>query len=87
MVDLVLLYIVGVVGCAMRVRTCRSCRRCSASCSAAVGAAVPARRSRSVKVTYRCFFTRPISAVSLIVALAVLVGPRLLWRWPAEATS
>ena len=33
------------------------------------------------------FFTRPISAVLLIVALAVLVAPRLIWRWPTEATS
>jgi len=33
------------------------------------------------------FFTRPISAVLLFIALAVLVGPRLLWRWPTQATS
>ena len=87
MLDLVLLYIVGVVGCAMRVW---DVPLVPAVLGLVLGPMAEQQFRRALAISeghMSVFFTRPISAVLLIVAMAVLVGPRLLWRWPSQATS
>jgi putative tricarboxylic transport membrane protein len=81
MVDLVLLYVVGVIGCVMRVR---DVPLVPAVLGLVLGPMAEQQFRRALAISeghVSVFFTRPISAVLLIVALAVLVGPRLLWRW------
>jgi putative tricarboxylic transport membrane protein len=79
--DLVVLYIVGTVGCAMRLR---DIPLVPAVIGLILGPLSEQQFRRAVAISegdYSVFVTRPISAVLLCVALAVLVVPRLLERW------
>jgi len=87
MLDLVLLYVVGVIGCVMRVW---DVPLVPAVLGLVLGPMAEQQFRRAIAIGeghVSVFFTRPISAVLLIVALAVLVGPRLIWRWPTETAS
>jgi putative tricarboxylic transport membrane protein len=79
--DLVVLYIVGAVGCAMRVR---DIPLVPAVIGLILGPLSEQQFRRAVAISegdFSVFLTRPISAVLLCLALAVLVAPRLLERW------
>ena len=87
MLDLVLLYVVGVIGCVMRVW---DVPLVPAVLGLVLGPMAEQQFRRAIAISeghVSVFFTRPISAVLLVIALAVLVGPRLLWRFPTEAPS
>jgi putative tricarboxylic transport membrane protein len=87
MVDLVLLYVVGVVGCAMRAW---DVQLVPAVLGLVLGPMAEQQFRRALAISeghISVFFTRPISAVLLSVAIAVLIGPRLLWRWPRPADA
>src|SRR5215216_1536005 len=74
MVDLVLLYVVGVIGCVMRVW---DVPLVPAVLGLVLGPMAEQQFRRAMVISeghVSVFFTRPISAVLLIVALAVLVG-------------
>jgi putative tricarboxylic transport membrane protein len=79
--DLVLLYIVGVVGCMMRVR---DIPLVPAVIGLILGPLSEQQFRRAVAISegdLLVFLTRPISAALLLVALAVLVAPKLIERW------
>jgi putative tricarboxylic transport membrane protein len=79
--DLVLLYVVGAVGCAMRVH---GIPLVPAVIGLILGPLSEQQFRRAVAISegdLTVFVTRPISAVLLFLALAVLVAPRLLERW------
>ena len=79
--DLVLLYVVGAVGCAMRVH---GIPLVPAVIGLILGPLSEQQFRRAVAISegdLTVFVTRPISAVLLFLALAVLVAPPLLERW------
>ncbi len=80
-VDLVVLYIVGAVGCAMRVR---DIPLAPAVIGLMLGPLSEQQFRRAVAISegdVAVFVTRPVSAALLLVALMVLVAPPLLARW------
>jgi putative tricarboxylic transport membrane protein len=82
--DLVLLYIVGVVGCMMRVR---DIPLVPAVIGLILGPLSEQQFRRAVAISegdLLMFLTRPISAALLLVALVVLVAPRLIEQWVAR---
>ncbi len=89
MLDLVLLYVVGVVGCAMRLR---DIPLVPAVLGLVLGPMSEQQFRRALAISDghpSVFLTRPISAALLLIAVAVLIGPRLIARWspPAEPVS
>jgi len=79
--DLVVLYIVGTVGCAMRLR---DIPLVPAVIGLILGPLSEQQFRRAVAISegdFSVFLTRPISAVLLLLAVTVLVAPRLLERW------
>jgi putative tricarboxylic transport membrane protein len=79
--DLVVLYIVGAVGCAMRVR---DIPLVPAVIGLILGPMSEQQFRRAVAISegdLTVFVRRPVSAGLLLVALTVLVAPRLLERW------
>jgi putative tricarboxylic transport membrane protein len=79
--DLVVLYIVGAVGCAMRLR---DIPLVPAVIGLILGPLSEQQFRRAVAISegdFSVFLTRPISAVLLLLAVTVLVAPRLLERW------
>ena len=86
--DLVVLYIVGAVGCAMRAN---DVPLVPAVIGLILGPMSEQQFRRAVAISegdLSVFLTRPISAALLVVALAVLVAPRLLERWiPPRASG
>src|SRR5262245_16733106 len=84
MLDLVLLYGVGVVGCAMRAR---DVPLVPAVLGLVLGPMAEQQFRRALAISeghVSVFLTRPISAFLLAIAAAVLVGPRLLSRWAPQ---
>jgi putative tricarboxylic transport membrane protein len=86
--DLVVLYIVGAVGCAMRLR---DIPLVPAVIGLILGPLSEQQFRRALAISegdFSVFLTRPISAVLLGLALAVLVVPRLMERWiPKDAKA
>jgi putative tricarboxylic transport membrane protein len=86
--DLVVLYIVGAVGCAMRLR---DIPLVPAVIGLILGPLSEQQFRRALAISegdFSVFLTRPISAVLLGLALAVLVVPRLMERWiPKDAQA
>ena len=81
MLDLVLLYAVGAIGCAMRVY---DFPLVPAVLGLILGPMSEQQFRRAMAISEgdpSVFVTRPISAVLLVSAIAVLAGPRLLRRW------
>ena len=81
MLDLVLLYLVGAIGCAMRVR---DVPLVPAVLGLILGPLSEQHFRRAMAISEgdpSVFFTRPLSAVLLVVAALVLLGPRLLKKW------
>jgi putative tricarboxylic transport membrane protein len=79
--DLVVLYIVGAVGCAMRLR---DIPLVPAVIGLILGPLSEQQFRRAVAISegdFSVFLTRPISAALLLLAVTVLVAPRLLERW------
>src|SRR6185503_13830140 len=79
--DLVVLYIVGAVGCAMRVR---DIPLVPAVIGLILGPMSEQQFRRAVAISegdLTVFVRRPVSAGLLLAALTVLVAPRLLERW------
>jgi putative tricarboxylic transport membrane protein len=79
--DLVLLYAVGAVGCLMRVS---DIPLVPAVIGLILGPMSEQQFRRAVAISegdLLVFLTRPISVTLLLVALAVLVVPRVLERW------
>jgi putative tricarboxylic transport membrane protein len=85
--DLVVLYVVGFVGCVLRTR---DIPLVPAVIGLILGPLSEQQFRRAVAISegdYSVFLTRPISAALLVAAAAVLVVPRLIARWlpqPAE---
>ena len=80
MLDLVLLYIVGVVGCGMRIY---GFPLVPAVLGLILGPLSEQHFRRAMAMSegdFLVFVTRPLSATLLVVALAVMLGPRLLRR-------
>ena len=80
MLDLVLLYIVGVVGCGMRIY---GFPLVPAVLGLILGPLSEQHFRRAMAISegdLSVFVTRPLSATLLVVALAVMLGPRLLRR-------
>ena len=88
MLDLTLLYAVGVVGCAMRVY---DVPLVPAVLGLVLGPLSEQQFRRAIAISegdVSVFLARPISAALLLAAALVLVGPRLVTRWlPARAPS
>jgi putative tricarboxylic transport membrane protein len=81
MLDLVILYAVGAIGCVMRVH---DVPLVPAVLGLVLGPLSEQQFRRALAISegdLSVFVTRPISAVLLAVAVAVLLGPRLLKRW------
>jgi putative tricarboxylic transport membrane protein len=81
MLDLVLLYVVGAIGLVMRVY---GFPLVPAVLGLVLGPITELQFRRAVAISegdLSVFVTRPISAVLLIVAAAVLAGPTLIKRW------
>jgi putative tricarboxylic transport membrane protein len=79
--DLVVLYAIGVFGCAMRAN---DVPMAPAVIGLILGPMSEQQFRRAVAISegdLSVFVTRPISAALLIVAVAVLAAPRLLARW------
>jgi putative tricarboxylic transport membrane protein len=86
MLDLVLLYVVGAVGCAMRVY---DVPLVPAVLGLILGPLAEQQFRRALAISegdLSVFVTRPISAVLLAIAVVVLAGPRLLRRWLPATT-
>ncbi len=84
MLDLVLLYAVGVVGCMMRAW---DVPLVPAVLGLVLGPMAEQQFRRALAISeghVSVFLTRPISAILLAIAAAVLVGPRLLSRWTPQ---
>ena len=84
MLDLVILYIVGAVGCVMRVY---DVPLVPAVLGLVLGPLSEQQFRRALAISEgdaTVFVTRPISAGLLVVAAAVLLAPRLLGRVPAD---
>jgi len=85
MLDLVLLYTVGAVACAMRVY---DIPLVPAVLGLVLGPLSEQHFRRAVAISegdVSVFMTRPISAVLLVLAGAVLIGPHLVRRWIGPA--
>jgi putative tricarboxylic transport membrane protein len=81
--DLVLLYVVGGVGCAMRAY---DVPLVPAVIGLILGPLSEQQFRRATAISegdLSVFLTRPISAALLLLAVAVIVAPRLLERWTA----
>ena len=81
MLDLFLLYLVGAVGCAMRVK---AFPLVPAVLGLILGPLSEQHFRRAMAISEgdpSVFFTRPLSAILLVVAALVLLGPRLLKKW------
>src|SRR6188474_2871135 len=81
MLDLGLLYAIGVIGCAMRVY---NVPLVPAVLGLVLGPLAEQQFRRAVAISngdVSVFFTRPISLAFLLVAVATLVGPWLVKRW------
>jgi putative tricarboxylic transport membrane protein len=81
MLDLFLLYLVGAVGCAMRVK---EFPLVPAVLGLILGPLSEQHFRRAMAISEgdpSVFVTRPLSAVLLVVAALVLLGPRLLRKW------
>jgi putative tricarboxylic transport membrane protein len=79
--DLMILYTVGAVGCVMRVY---GIPLVPAVLGLVLGPLSEQQFRRAVAISegdYTVFATRPICATLLVIAAIVLVGPRLLRRW------
>jgi putative tricarboxylic transport membrane protein len=79
--DLVVLYVIGVFGCAMRAN---DVPLAPAVIGLILGPMSEQQFRRAVAISegdLSVFVTRPISAALLGVAVAVLAAPRLLARW------
>jgi putative tricarboxylic transport membrane protein len=86
MLDLVLLYVVGAIGCAMRVY---DVPLVPAVLGLILGPLAEQQFRRALAISegdLSVFVTRPISAVLLAVAVVVLAGPRLVKRWMPATT-
>ncbi len=87
MLDLVLLYLVGAVGCAMRVK---DFPLVPAVLGLILGPLSEQHFRRAMAISEgdpSVFVTRPLSAVLLVVAALVLLGPRFLVRRAGAAVS
>ena len=87
MLDLVLLYAVGAIGCAMRVY---DIPLVPAVLGLVLGPMSEQQFRRAVAISegdLTVFMTRPISAVLLMLAAAILLGPHLLRRWARPALA
>ena len=87
MLDLVLLYLVGAIGCAMRVR---DFPLVPAVLGLILGPLSEQHFRRAMAISEgdpSVFLTRPLSAVLLVVAALVLLGPRLLKKWDTTSSS
>ena len=87
MLDLVLLYLVGAVGCAMRVK---AFPLVPAVLGLILGPLSEQHFRRAMAISEgdpSVFVTRPLSAVLLVVAALVLLGPRLLRKWDTTSSS
>jgi putative tricarboxylic transport membrane protein len=87
MLDLILLYAVGVVACAMRAH---DIPLVPAVLGLVLGPLAEQNFRRAVAISegdLTTFVTRPISAGLLVVGIAVLTGPHLLRRWIAPAVA
>ena len=85
--DLVLLYAVGAVGCTMRVF---DIPLVPAVLGLILGPLSEQQFRRAVAISggdLSVFVTRPICATLLVLACAVLAGPYLLRRWLPEAAA
>src|SRR5687767_3791618 len=85
--DLVLLYIVGAVGCAMRLH---DVPLVPAVLGLILGPLCEQQFRRALAISGgdpTVFLTRPICAGLLLLATAVLFGPRLFRRWTTAATQ
>src|SRR5687767_2497430 len=85
--DLVLLYIVGAVGCAMRLH---DVPLVPAVLGLILGPLCEQQFRRALAISGgdpTVFITRPICAGLLLLATAVLFGPRLFRRWTTAATQ
>lgn len=85
--DLVLLYVVGVVGCAMRIG---DVPLVPAVIGLILGPLAEQQFRRALAIAegdLTVFMTRPISAVLLAAAVVVLFGPYLVRRWTSEPTA
>ena len=81
MLDLFLLYLVGAIGCAMRVK---DFPLVPAVLGLILGPLSEQHFRRAMAISEgdpSVFVTRPLSAVLLVVAALVLLGPRLLRKW------
>lgn len=85
--DLVLLYIVGVIGCALRLG---DVPLVPAVIGLILGPLAEQQFRRALAISegdLTVFLTRPISAVLLTAAVAVLFGPSLIRRWASDPTA
>ena len=81
MLDLVMLFVIGVFGCAMRAN---DVPLAPAVIGLILGPMSEQQFRRALAISeghFSVFVTRPISAALLVVALVVLTAPRLLTRW------
>jgi putative tricarboxylic transport membrane protein len=81
MLDLVMLFVIGVFGCAMRAN---DVPLAPAVIGLILGPMSEQQFRRALAISeghLSVFVTRPISAALLVVALVVLTAPRLLARW------
>ena len=86
MLDLFLLYLVGAVGCAMRIR---DFPLVPTVLGLILGPMSEQHFRRAMAISEgdpSVFFTRPLSAVLLVVAALVLLGPRLLRKWATTSS-
>jgi putative tricarboxylic transport membrane protein len=88
LLDLVLLYVVGAVGCAMRLR---DIPLVPAVIGLILGPLSEQQFRRAIAISEGDFFvflTRPLSATLLVLALLALVGPFVVQRWlPRRSTE
>ena len=81
MLDLVMLFVIGVFGCAMRAN---DVPLAPAVIGLILGPMSEQQFRRALAISeghLSVFVTRPISAALLVVALVVLTAPLLLTRW------
>jgi putative tricarboxylic transport membrane protein len=88
MLDLVLLYVVGAVGCAMRVY---DFPLVPAVLGLILGPLSEQHFRRAMAISegnLSVFASRPLSATLLVLAVVMMLGPKLLRRWTAgEVTA
>jgi putative tricarboxylic transport membrane protein len=87
MLDLVLLYVVGAVGCAMRVY---DFPLVPAVLGLILGPLSEQHFRRAMAISEGnlfVFVSRPLSATLLALAVVIMFGPRLLRRWAADGVT